>query len=402
LTFTTFGCGSSGSGSPAEAGAEASVDGSAGPDGTGSGDSASDATTPDSGDSGAADSSSSDSAGEAASGGDSSSEAGSCGIDCGSNGVCISGRCTTVLTTATSGPYADGLAVDSQNLYVTTASDPRCIFSLPLAGGSPAPLVTPQITPNVSGSAAVTLVGSTLYWTTGGGMQVFSVAAAGGAATTVSSMETVPQDIVSDGTRVYWTDWTRLRYTNVGSATPTTLPIAPDGGSPFQSPTGIAVDSTYVYWSNQGSSRGTATIWRANKMDGSNATQLVMSPADSIQGITIDATTVYFTSNYGGGNMGVYSIPIGGGPATTLSSSEMFPTKIASDADAIYWLDGERVRKMSKAGGPSSITTLSTYGGALQQKVSGGGTFNYLTVDSTYVYFTQSNVPFTVYRVTKN
>jgi hypothetical protein len=323
---------------------------------------------------------------------------GGCGIDCGSSGACAYGRCTTALTTNTSSlNYADGIAVGSE-LYVTSSSNGACIYSLPLAGGTPNPLISPALTPTVYGSAAVTLAGSTLYWVTGGGQQVFSVSTAGGAATPVAPTETDPEAITNDGTNVYWTDSTRLRYTKIGTVAPTTLPIVTDAGQPFQTPTGIGVDATYVYWSNRGTSRGTATVWRAKKTDGSNVSLLNTTGADAIQGMTLDATTVYFTENYGGGNEGIYSVPIGGGAITTLSSTETFPIKIVNDATSIYWTDGLRIRKMTKGGGSSSVVTLSDS----STGISGGGTFNDIAVDSTYVYFTQSGVKFAVYRVAKN
>jgi hypothetical protein len=319
----------------------------------------------------------------------------------------MNGRCVTVLTTneVAKNAYAVGITLDSKSLFVTSASDPHLVFSLPFAGGTPTGLVKPVPTPTIYGSGAVTVAKGTVYWTTGGGLQTFAVPTAGGALTTISSTENDPEAITTDGSRVYWTDQSRIRYLTVGSTTPNTLPITTDAGTPFQTPTGIAVDGTYVYWSNQGGAAGTAQIWRANKSDGSNATLLTMSAADSIQGITIDASTIYFTENYGGaGRTGVYSIPLAGGTSTTLSTAaagDNYPLKMVSDATSIYWINGESVRRMTK-GVPSSITTLFAYGGALQSLVSGGGTFNDLTVDSTYVYVTQSGAPFTVYRVAKN
>jgi hypothetical protein len=436
LCLTAAGCGSNGNSSPnggpadsaAEASAEASaadsgagVDTGAGETDAGSNDGTVDAPGTDSSEAveSGADATSPDEASVNEAGVDATADAspdascttkgfqidphncGGCGIDCGSNGACGYGRCTTVLATDTSSLnntiLASGITVGTA-VYVTSGSSYDCIYSIPLAGGAPTPIVSPQITPHVNGSDAVTLVGSTLYWATGGANAVYSVPAAGGASTSVALTENYPGAITNDGNNVYWTDDSRIRYTKTGTPAPATLPIVTDAGQPFENPTGIAVDATYVYWSNRGTNQGTATVWRAKKADGSSASILNTTGADAIQGMTIDATTIYFTENYGGGNEGVYSIPIGGGPITTLSSTETFPIKIVNDATAIYWTDGLRIRKMTKSLGASSVTTLSDTSTGL----SGGGTFNDIAVDSTYVYFTQSNVKFAVYRVAKN
>jgi hypothetical protein len=262
------------------------------------------------------------------------------------------------------------------------------------------PLLSPAPTPSVTGSSAVALAGAVLYWTTGGGQQVFSAPTTGGAATPVSTSENDPEAITSDGTHAYWTDSTRIRYVSAGAASPMTLPVTSEAGTPFDTPTGIAVDGRFVYWSNRGA-HGTATIWRVDKMAGGAAAEIVQGAADPIQGLTVDAASVYFTSFYGTG--GVYSVPLGGGAATALSTSETSPSRIVSDATALYWLDGMRVRKLLKGPGATAVTLVS-YAGALQAKVAAGGTFTDLAADATYLYFTQSSNsgPFVVYRVAKN
>jgi hypothetical protein len=323
---------------------------------------------------------------------------GGCGVSCGASGVCSLGRCVTVLADVAISGYAKGVAVDANGVYVTSAN-PQCVFEVPLGGGTPMPLLSPAPTPSVTGSGAVALAGTVLYWTTGGGQQVFSVPTAGGAATPVSTTENDPEAITSDGTHAYWTDSTRIRYASAGAASPMTLPVTSEAGTPFDTPTGIAVDNAFVYWSNRGG-HGTATIWRVDKTAG-GAAKLVQSGADPIQGLALDATNAYFTTFYGTG--GVYSVPVGGGPATALSTSETSPSKIVSDASALYWLDGLRVRKLLKGGGATAVTLVS-YAGALQAKVAAGGSFTDLAADATYLYFTQSSNggPFVVYRVAKN
>jgi hypothetical protein len=180
----------------------------------------------------------------------------------------------------------------------------------------------------------------------------------------------LPGPIATDGTTVYWTDRTRIRYAPVSTQTPATLNVVADGGTPFDTPTAIAVDDTYVYWANQGSTQGGASIWRANKTDGSGLESLVTGGVDPVRGITLDA------------------------------AAEQGPSAIASNATALYWIDGgNRIRKMVKGGG--AVTTLATYTGYAKTKIaeiedgsaaylSATGDYTFLTVDSTYVYWTDN------------
>src|SRR5262249_43509579 len=153
--------------------------------------------------------------------------------------------------------------------------------------------------------------------------------------------------ITNDGSTVYWLDLIAgggaIHYADIATQTVKTLPIAPTS---FVGPTGIAVDATYVYWSNKGTSVGTSSIYRANKTDGSGVTSLITSgTVSAIQSMAIDSTSIYYTSIYGGQPYTVGSIPIGGGPTTTIAASEQFPLSVAADGTAIYWTDQNRLRK---------------------------------------------------------
>jgi hypothetical protein len=326
---------------------------------------------------------------------DDSANCGACGNSCGA-GVCTAGHCTTILATKVNEPQ--GVAVDDSHLFFASPdySLSAPIFTIPLAGGTPTALVSPPPSPSVSSSTYVTRVGTKLFWTAGGiDDEVFSAPTGGGAATRISNSEMLPGPIVSDGTTVYWLDRTRIRYAPIATGTPATLNVVSDAGTPFDTPTDIAVDGTYVYWGNQSSAHGTATIWRANKTDGSGAVALATG-LDPVRGITIDSSTLYFTSSYPLTTHGVYSIPIGGGTPTPLVTTESDPSAIVSDATAIYWIDGgNRIRKMVKGG---AATTLATYTGYVKTKIAeiedasaaflaSQGNYKFLTVDSSYVYW---------------
>jgi len=164
------------------------------------------------------------------------------------------------------------------------------------------------------------------------------------------------------------------------------------------SPQPIATDGTYVYWGNSSGTLGASTVYQAN-VDGSNPIQLA-SGLDPISGITVDATTVYFTASLAGI---VYSVPIGGGTVTQVATAEGSPGAITADATNIYWLDASTVRKAPKTAG--APTTLSSCNGYLSGVSPYCGRFERIALDATYVYFTDLGTQYghgAVFRVPKN
>jgi sugar lactone lactonase YvrE len=56
-------------------------------------------------------------------------------------------------------------------------------------------------------------------------------------------------------------------------------------------------------------------------------------------GIAVDATFVYWTNYEGSGT--VMTVPTGGGTPTTLASGQSYPLGIAVDATFVYWTNDE-------------------------------------------------------------
>jgi hypothetical protein len=336
---------------------------------------------------------------------DDAQNCGYCGNACGTGNACTAGRCVTVLAKGLAA--ATGLAIDANNAYFTAPNDPgnNCVYSVPLTGGAKTALVTPTL--DLSSSAYLTLLGGNVYWTLNSvnNPEVRSVPIGGGPAGTVSATETYPSFITNDGVGLFWMDQSRIRYGNVVDGGVTTLPIVYDAGSPFNLVTGtIAVDATYVYWGNNTATNG--QIFRANKADGSNVQQLVTSAVSGVSGLTVDATTVYFTTVVSNDNGAVYSVPITGGPATLLFPSEEYPVGITSDATSLFWAAdfASQIRKGPKSGGTAS--TIEQYTGYLktaQASTSSTANYNSLVVDSTYVYFLDETYGYgAVLKVSKN
>jgi len=96
--------------------------------------------------------------------------------------------------------------------------------------------------------------------------------------------------------------------------------------------------------------------------------------------IAVDSTSVYWTENGG-----VKKVSISGGTATTLSSNLNFPGDIAVDAANVYWADGGigKVKKIALTGG--TVTTVASASGTI-------GTIKFLALDSTNLYWTEANV----------
>jgi hypothetical protein len=144
------------------------------------------------------------------------------------------------------------------------------------------------------GESGSTPLGDTWVYTPGHGT-VMKVATGGGTATTLASAQSNPGFLTVDSSNVYWAN----QGTSDSNGTVSKVPIG--GGSVTvlatsqSAPSGIAVDSTSVYWANQGTSANSYT-------DG----QLV-------------------------------SLPVGGGSVTTIIAGQSDPLGIAVNSTSVYW-----------------------------------------------------------------
>jgi hypothetical protein len=116
-------------------------------------------------------------------------------------------------------------------------------------------------------------------------------------------------------------------------------------------PSGIAVDSSFVYWTNRAS--GTAGSVAKMPINGGAVTTLATS-LDAPFPIAVDASRVYWANPVNPGN--VMSVPLGGGTPTTYASGRNAPSAIAVDGTNLYWAEVSGVYSVPIAGG--SIFTL--------------------------------------------
>jgi hypothetical protein len=307
---------------------------------------------------------------------------GFCGNACGSGNPCSLGHCTTVLMASTPVQVqALGLAIDANNAYFFNTDDYQ-LYSVPLGGGTPTPLLTKVVQGDGN---YVTVLGGTLYWTQPF-QGVFSVPVTGGSATTIISSDVYPNTITNDGTNVFWAntaDTYDIREDVVATSIISTLPITVDAGLGLDGLYEFSVDTNHVYWGDFIGS-GTTSVYQANK-DGSNVIVLASGYAGSVNGLTIDANNVYFA--VAPGPYAIYQVPIGGGTVTTLASTQSLPvyTPLVTDGQNVYWMEGGGiVRKTPVGGGP--ITTLASCE-TFPSNVPCSGQYDSMAIDSTYVYW---------------
>jgi hypothetical protein len=148
-----------------------------------------------------------------------------------------------------------------------------------------------------------------------------------------------PGSVVSDNVNVYFTNYYGtgpVESIPRGGGMTTTLASSRPG------PYGVAVDSKYVYWVEEGNADGDGHVMKALKTGGGTPITIasnLMSP----QFIQFDGTNLYWTTladaDAGGGVW--TSLPNEDASATMIGSPQSNPVGIALDADkVVYWIAG--------------------------------------------------------------
>jgi hypothetical protein len=171
------------------------------------------------------------------------------------------------------------IAIDSTNVYWFDygvyggeASATILVMRAPIGGGMPAQVGVFTVGPDgQTGSPIVSIAAaadatslywtSNAYWATGGPTgfttgTVMKMPLAGGSPITLASNQSNPSSIAVDGTNVYWTNTGPSSDPSTGPAQPvgSVMKVSATGGTPITlvsgqtAPSGIALDSTSVYW----------------------------------------------------------------------------------------------------------------------------------------------------------
>jgi hypothetical protein len=207
----------------------------------------------------------------------------------------IGGGSTTTLATDQRGPLV--LAINGSNLYWLddgfVEDGSGAIVKMSITGGRPTTLARPKFPDNLAVDS------DDVYFTNNGG--VFKVPTAGGATTTVAAVPAGADAIALDAANVYWTVYNDpppsliMKVPKRGGA-PVTLV-----SSDLVSPSRIASDGSYLYWTDRGPCPSPCT------------------------GLT------------GSGKGTIGKVPVNGGTPVTLATHQLGPGAIFVDGTSVYW-----------------------------------------------------------------
>jgi hypothetical protein len=100
------------------------------------------------------------------------------------------------------------------------------------------------------------------------------------------------------------------------------------------SPQAIAVDTTSVYWTNNGQKTGRGSIAKM-PIGGGKPGTLATGPQGE-QGLAVDSASVYWAN---GNNGTVMKVPLDGGKDETVASGQGVPARVAVSPTHVYWVN---------------------------------------------------------------
>jgi N-acetylneuraminic acid mutarotase len=192
----------------------------------------------------------------------------------------------------------------------------------------------------------------------------------------------VPWQLAVDSTNIYWTEQGTgtsdgyVKKMSIATGVITTL------ASGLSDPVGIAIDASYVYWTEYAQGTTNSGSVKRISISGGTIPTVLTSNISSPWGIAVDGTNVYWTEYLDSGAVMKMSKSSISSTGIVLANGLAWPMGIALDATNVYWAEnpsnGGAVKKIPIAGAPSPTTLAASLNSP-----------TYVVVDATSIYYTE-------------
>jgi uncharacterized protein YegL len=292
------------------------------------------------------------------------------GLECGSSpnghfncGLCLgatdwcntSGQCIDDCLTVQCGP-SPHIGADCGDCGANGTCDTRGKCLMTLATGQNSPW-------------RIAVDSTSVYFLSAGAGSVRKVPKGGGSVTDLATGQS-PYGLALDTSYVYWTN---NNFPTVGTGSIVKVPVG--GGSPtpvaegLGGPTAITQDGLYLYWLD----RSTDTVNKISKTGGTIT--ILSSGQNGLQDISVSGSYVYFIAG-----PDIRRVSTSGGTTGDLANSANLPWSLAADSTNLFFANYN--------GG--TVSKIPIGGGAITNIVSGQNTPYGITVDATQVFWSTS------------
>ncbi len=222
----------------------------------------------------------------------------------------------------------------------------------------------PIVASDTGGISALVTDGTNLYFIAGN--SVMKVLSAGGAPVPLASGQTNPHALATDGSNVYWTDYsagTVMKVDVSGNGTPVTLATGQYYANAIAVAAGSVYWTTYSYGTADGGTSnpipGTGSVMKVAAAGGAQPVTLA-SGQDEPTSIAVFGTNVYWNGYSSDIRGSVSTVALaGGGSPRNLAVGLDLMTSIVVDATGIYWINaGLGISQLALSGGaPATLAS---------------------------------------------